>query len=276
MVKYIIDNKVIFYPEEKQLSTLKSGVTVTVLNSSAQCLELLIQRQGELVTHGELMVAGWGEDAIRKVSNSAYYQSFVSLRKILKKAGCPDNLLLTSRGRGIRLNAYIEVKEVDCNLHEQTGDMCTQSDGSEVDKKDLLANSNYVPDTPFLESRNDNATSLSKQKKIKSKYLMAFFFVIICFVFYFLYFYIVANNNFLNDYAHLNGTPDCYFVNSRNVNNKFAIDYIYNKGLACENGIKYYVSYYSTSPRLTVFACGKDASLKCDSITYIIDEDEKN
>lgn len=66
MVKYILNKQVIFLPGEKQLLSIKDGTRFTILKSSAHCLELLLERQGQLVSHSDLMVAGWGEDAKRK------------------------------------------------------------------------------------------------------------------------------------------------------------------------------------------------------------------
>ncbi|EGT3571874.1 hypothetical protein F6R83_02540 [Citrobacter amalonaticus] len=285
MVKYIMNKQVIFLPGEKQLLSIKDGTRFTILKSSAHCLELLLERQGQLVSHSDLMIAGWGENAKRTVSNSAYYQSFVNLRNVLKKLGCPDNILLTIRGKGVRLNAYIAVEKYEDDaqnpiesFHSVSDELYilpaldkTYQDDQLTDKKIIQAGKTFA--------QPDTETSLASENKKTIKmfsYCLAIILPLIGLFAYFLYRASFHPEFIIKGYSHINGTPACYLANTRNINNDFAINFIHNKGLVCNKDIKYFISYFSTSPRLTVFTCGKDASLKCDSTTYIVVKNEKN
>ena len=112
MDKYIIDNEIVFSPQEKQLLSLKNSSTFTMHSASSSCLTLLLEKHGEVVTQPELMVAGWGTNAMRTVSNAAYYQCFVNLRKVFRELGYQKEILTTVRGKGIRVNKYVRIKKL--------------------------------------------------------------------------------------------------------------------------------------------------------------------
>lgn len=285
MFKYIINKQVIFLPGEKQLLAMKDSSRFTILKSSAHCLELLLERQGQLVSHSDLMIAGWGEDAKRTVSNSAYYQSFVNLRNILKKLGCSDNILLTIRGKGVRLNPYIAVEKyvynpqmpiesfppasIDRDIFPVTDD-AYQYDQLTDETSIKTGNIDVQPDI-------DEPLTLKNKKNIKVfSYWLAIILSMICSIAYIVYFKPFHRDFIIEGYSNIKGMPPCYFANTRNINNEFAFKFIRDNGLVCDKDIKYFISYFSTSPRLTVFTCGKEASLKCDSTTYIVVKNEKN
>lgn len=286
MVKYILNNKIVFFPQEKAIESIKDGTRYTMLLSSARCFELLLERQGGIVSHSELLIAGWGGDAKRTVSNSAYYQSFVNLRNILKKLGCQDDILMTVRGRGIRLNAYVTVErhEDKPKINTKNTNPVREAVGNHPSAEQLNDNTvEMAPDISTMEisAQHEKGKSVfgGKNTIIKSiRFYLAILILALCILTYVLYENYFNDDYILRGYSHVQDTPPCYFVNSRNINNDFAIDFVVDQGLVCTKDIKYYISYFSTSPRLTVFKCGKDASMKCDSITYIVDENknEKN
>lgn len=115
MGNYIIDNEVFFFYKEKKLCSRKNNTVVSVPGTSTRCLVLLLEKQGEIVTQTELMIAGWGDDAIRHVSNAAYYQSFVILRRLFKELGYNRSPLITVRGRGIRFDKHVRVEKNEVN-----------------------------------------------------------------------------------------------------------------------------------------------------------------
>lgn len=289
MVKYIINKEVIFFPGKKQLLSIKDGTRFTILTSSAQCLELLLERQGQLVSHSELMIAGWGENAKRTVSNPAYYQSFVNLRNIFKKMNCPDNILITIRGKGIRLNAYIPVEKHDDDLQKNIKIVHTVTEDPDTFPAEPIFNEKAAEHSLMKGDESSNVIQAierlkkeqqakqAKQKSIKFyTYSLATAFFFISALACFLYFHMFEDEIMIEGYSHVRGTPLCYLVNNRNINNHFALDFVHDKNLECQGDVKYYISYFSTTPRLTVFMCGKASSLKCDSITYILDNHEKN
>lgn len=280
-----MNKQVIFLPGEKQLLSIKDGTRFTILKSSAHCLELLLERQGQVVSHAELMIAGWGEDAKRTVSNSAYYQSFVNLRNVLKRLGCPNNILMTIRGKGVRLNAYITVEKYEDNpqdlperIHPVADDHDIYPYTEDTHQDDLLTDKKRINARDvFAQPGTEEPLAPDHKKIIKMiSYGVAICLPLICSVAYILYFKPFHHEFTIDGYSHINGTPPCYLVNTRNINNDFAINFIHEKGLECHKDIKYFISYFSTSPRLTVFTCGQDTSLKCDSTTYIVAKNEKN
>lgn len=282
MTKYLINKDIIFLPEEKILFSIKKNVKFNVHRTGAHCLELLLERQGQLVLQLDLMVAGWGEDAKRTVSNAAYYQALTNLRKILRELGCPDNALMTIRGRGVRLNAYIDVKKTE-SVKPSVGEDSdivnhVKNEQTVVDiaaEPDSAASSGDIMQTSPAQ---ENISSGGRNNRVIYRYGFYILIAIVttCSTVFFWNNKHILNRTHLEGFTHINGTPLCYYVNNRNIDNAFAIDYVSNRNLKCNGDAKYYISYFSTSPRLSVFKCGEDASLNCDSSTYILVKDENH
>lgn len=105
---YLIDNEVIFLPSEKTIKSKKSNQTQTLHAPAARCLQLLIERK-TTVPQASLYKAGWGEDALKKVSTATYYQCFVNLRKQLREIDYSGELLITVPKEGMKINDAIEI-----------------------------------------------------------------------------------------------------------------------------------------------------------------------
>ncbi|WP_220138018.1 hypothetical protein, partial [Myxococcus llanfairpwllgwyngyllgogerychwyrndrobwllllantysiliogogogochensis] len=78
----------------------------------------------------------------------------------------------------------------------------------------------------------------------------------------------------IDGYRNFSNEPSCVYFNERNDNNDYVINFLQSHGYVCDTGNKYFVSHFSASPRLTIFICGPKTSLKCDSVTYIVDKND--
>lgn len=105
---YVIDNEVFFIPSEKKIRSRTTNKTQTLHAPAVRCLQLLIESK-ETVTQARLYKAGWGDDALKRVSTATYYQCFVNLRKQLREIGYSNELLITVPKEGMKINDAIEI-----------------------------------------------------------------------------------------------------------------------------------------------------------------------
>lgn len=276
MEVYIIDNLIVFVPEEKIIESLKTGTKLPIQSAGARCLKLLLERQGEVVPQTELMIAGWGKDALSTLSIPAYYQCFVNLRKALKRLGYEKELFATRRGRGLRINTYINVKK----SNNDNKIAVTTDNPLDTDSQELLPHQN---DKRLLTPERDDYLALPEQSgadtetamletdagKKQWKFIVIFAGIVVLSVC--LWFFLQYQKPLrLSGYVRVADTPSCFYFNVKNKDNVFAVDYLVKKRYRCTTDEKYFISYFSASPRLTVFICGKANPLNCDSVTYVL------
>ncbi|MFS6933781.1 winged helix-turn-helix domain-containing protein [Klebsiella oxytoca] len=276
MEKYIIDNEIVFSPQERLLLSLKLSSKSTIHNASANCLTLLLENQGEVVSHSELMMAGWGKDAKRTLSNAAYYQCFVNLRKVFRELGYQKEILITARGEGIRFNKYVRVKKQSVSAipsYCQQKTLIQPTSSTSQNNGRIELQSSEVMQSPVLMENSTDSIMISKSKFHPG--VRPWFFVgLFCFILISWLIVRKENDFTLSGYHHIANTPSCFYFNDRNENNSFVTSFLHRNGYVCEDGKKFFVSYFSASPRLTVFICGERVYQKCDSVTYIISSNE--
>lgn len=277
MKVYVIDNEIVFFPEKKRLQSLKNSSSLSMQGTSARCLDLLIERQGKIVTQSELMIAGWGEDAIRTISTAAYYQCFVSLRRAFKELGYNKQLFITVRGQGVRFSSYVEITSKE-EFFLQEDVETTQSEEQFADRQERTKNPDVVfisaehvanPKSPMLQTseHSNKGQPLHRLKSILLIIGLGF-----C-VGYIIYYYFYNQPAFhIDGFISQSDAPSCFYFNQRNSNNNFIIHFMREKGYDCDNNKEYFISYFSISPRMTIFSCDKRSSFSCDSETYILNE----
>ena len=267
---FIIDNEIAFFPEERKLLCLKNMSEYTVHRASERCLTLLIECQGRVVTHNELMIVGWGDDALRTISTATYYQAFVNLRKTFKKLGYEKDVFITVRGKGIRFNSYIDIRKEKVL---PSNSLLFPSDEIQKDiKSDQLFNSDENNYEKILEHKSICLHFTNKITKLNHHKI--FLLLVLTLILSIIVFLINFNNDIkIPGFIQNKHSPVCFYFNDKNKNNEFAIDFLNKKGFTCEAQKSYYISYFQTSPRLTVFICdGNNSFYKCESETYIVYE----
>lgn len=285
MLKYIIDDEIVFYPQERQLLSLKNSSTFTIHSTSSNCLTLLLEKHGEVVTQPELMVAGWGENAMRTVSNAAYYQCFVNLRKIFRELGYQKEILITVRGKGIRFNRYVRLKKsaqdeaVVLPLRQQHISPPVQPAEQSLRRTELIpvslpAEVTLSPD-PVVKLEAMNApVSVKKRRLQRTIFFLQPLGIVLILAFIGWTIAHKKSEFTIDGYHNFSNKSSCIYFNDRDNNYDYIVGFLQTHGYACDAGKKYFVSHFSASPRLTIFICDPRSSLKCDSVTYIVNENE--
>ena len=113
---YLIDGRLCFYPVTNVLRPLDDSIAEVILSKPAsRCFLLLIERQGEVVSHDDFINEVWGKKGII-VTKNTYYQSISILRKRLKALGFDDDVIVTLPRKGLILSEEVAIiKQSDLN-----------------------------------------------------------------------------------------------------------------------------------------------------------------
>jgi DNA-binding winged helix-turn-helix (wHTH) protein len=103
-----LNSAIVFSPEEAMLKHEITNTCVKLQRPASRCFELLLQRQGTLVSQKELIAYGWGEERSRYLTPNAFYQSIHHLRQSLAQVELTDIIYTVSRqGIGIIIELNI-------------------------------------------------------------------------------------------------------------------------------------------------------------------------
>lgn len=99
----IINDEIIFDVNFGELRSLSTEADVITLNApTARCLQLLLEKEGAVVSRDDFMEKVWQARGI-VVSQNTFYQNISLLRKSLKKAGLTKDIVMTVRRKGFML-----------------------------------------------------------------------------------------------------------------------------------------------------------------------------
>lgn len=251
--KITIDGEIVFFPEERKLCSVVNNLEVTVFSTGARCLEYLLDNNERTVSQKELTEIGWlGENSVQTVAQATYYQCLVDLRRCLKEIKYGQNLIVTIRGQGVRINPEANI----------VFELLTPGEQSTKEVSDL----------PLAEEKN----TLKRNITLPYGRLGIALFSALTIVFFALYMlstseYKHSQSPMADNYHQAEGFPDCYYFNTNNIDNATTVSFLKKKGYECGKDQNFYISHFSVAPRLTFFSCSTTAPIKCEAVTYIED-----
>lgn len=143
----IINDAVIFKMNDSELIPLTQDGEAILLNTpTARCLQLLVERQGRVVSRDDFLEQVWGAKGI-VVSQNTFYQNISLLRKSLKKAGLHDDIVVTVRRKGFTLSSDVVIKITEKSDAAETSMLLHQSTGSPLPAEIKEADSTNTPTT---------------------------------------------------------------------------------------------------------------------------------
>lgn len=251
--KITIDGEIVFFPEERKLRSTVNNLEVTVFSTGARCLEYLLDNNERTVSQKELTEIGWlGENSVQTVAQATYYQCLVDLRRCLKEIKYGQNLIVTIRGQGVRINPEANI----------VFELITPGERPAKEVSDL----------PLPEEKSTLKSSVT----LSYGRLGIALFAALTVVFFALYMlstseYMHSQSPMADNYRQAEGFPDCYYFNTNNIDSASTVSFLKKKGYTCGKNKNFYISHFSVAPRLTLFSCSTTAPIKCESVTYIED-----
>lgn len=167
----IINDAVIFNVNDSELIPLIKNEEAILLNiPTARCLQLLVERQGHVVSREDFLEHVWGAKGI-VVSHNTFYQNISLLRKSLKKAGLQEDIVVTVRRKGFTLSSDVVIKIIEKSDAEETSTLAHQS-----------CLSTAIPLSPTTRETDSTNTSTAVPGRMKMRGIpdwMAFLLVLI-------------------------------------------------------------------------------------------------
>lgn len=112
MLLYTINNNVTFDPESNVLHSKINNKAVNMLTPSGQCLLILLENKGNIVSKRDIYEFVWERYGLTATDN-AFYQTVLYLRKNLKEAGLPAEIVKTVPRKGVLVPSSVQVDKID-------------------------------------------------------------------------------------------------------------------------------------------------------------------
>ncbi|MBC3378953.1 winged helix-turn-helix domain-containing protein [Serratia fonticola] len=111
MQLYIINSDVTFDPESNVIHSKINNKTVNMLTPSGQCLLILLENKGNIVSKKEIYEFVWERYGLTATDN-AFYQTVLYLRKNLKEAGLLTEVVKTVPRKGVLVPSTVKVEKI--------------------------------------------------------------------------------------------------------------------------------------------------------------------
>ncbi|MCU6172066.1 winged helix-turn-helix domain-containing protein [Enterobacter bugandensis] len=252
-VKILIDNNVLYDPVAHMITPDRSGgENYPLAVPASMCLRYLLKKQGELVTHQELLNHVWTARGMN-VSASTLYQNISLIRKTLFRAGVQKEIVKTLPKRG-----FIVPADVLLYLYKNEDQVNTG----------LNHDSDAVHEKPQIECRGKLIT-----------FLKCYSFMIIAYIILFILLLIFPTNEekmSFDNYNSFMDIDDCHIYRNVTIrNDDFYKNFIKSHKLQCDSRKWWYMTNYPPSERFSVIECISPINLqpgvkpKCTSSYYM-------
>ncbi|WP_194762071.1 winged helix-turn-helix domain-containing protein [Pantoea ananatis] len=167
-----INNEVEFILSEKKLVRLSDGYTIKLRSPASFCLTLLLDRQGELVSHKELFHYGWERFGM-PVSQNVLHNAIFYLRKYMSEIGFESDIIETINRRGFIFTRKLTVITYKSTPDNENHTNETEENHCDSDENPLvLINESYEISVNDLKNdllvKNENASSAIKTESPSS------------------------------------------------------------------------------------------------------------
>lgn len=286
---YIINGNIVFFPRTHIISLIDGGSKVLLSIPASLCFRVLIENQGCIVSHSELLDRVWTERGIN-VNNNTLYQNIFLLRKALSSINeNAKGIITTVSRRGFLIRADIKIlyhqeyyipEPKDSSDEFEYGENDDLESGSSlVKEEDKLADeiSYRIKDLYPVGSSLKNESLVTKIRQMLNKSwlnkIIIFFCIILTVIFSF-HLTVPAYNNIFELYKKIETNDQCEVLTNNNID--ISIDNLLgilrNVGVSCSQKKYVYVSYNYPLERMSIIVCKNDNSNKfkhCYSYFYI-------
>ncbi|WP_330983314.1 MULTISPECIES: winged helix-turn-helix domain-containing protein [Enterobacterales] len=148
-VCYIINDNVLYYPQDNRLICLDTEKESVNLNHPAsRCFKLLLENRSKVVSKNDFLESVWRSNGAY-VAENTFYQNISILRKSLRRVGLGDNVIVTIRRKGFSLSDNLKVELLPAHDIKRTVDaplnMIVNNEGIAIQQAGFAKGDSFVP-----------------------------------------------------------------------------------------------------------------------------------
>lgn len=282
-MKYLINDHVIFDSDANCLfSTDSEAIKVTLHTPASQCLLLLVQNKGEILSQRFLFEHIWGKNGAF-VSANALYQNIAIVRKGLKSAGIEEDIVQTVPKIGIKFTGEVALYEPPPKPAEVKSTELASSTPADVAVQDSISEEPVAPSFPVVKPEEPEQIRVpvlpmassepeTSRVKIKSRYYFIAA-LIFCVLSVTIFWQQKSGNSFFADYHLIGKVNGCTLISSyhdKSVATQAFNILSKNGGLTCSENNYAYLTINRLPEGSTIMMCDQPAeksSAQC--INYI-------
>lgn len=258
---YVIDGVIEFEPGARRMTNRISNKKVILHSTCSRCLHLLLEQQGVIVTHKQLLIYAW-PDSHDDVTHNTFYQSVLNLRKAFSQVDYHQQVILTIRGKGLRISPGINLEKMDVSS-------ATLNDGATLPPMGL----EYHADCMGINNESDlPEQNVIKSTRKKSTVIVGLVLLFLCAL---IIFELNVNNNFYNSYVLEDVTQGgCnIFINKSSPNAEMYSYFKRNETrYMCDKNDYVYLTAFKNTTAVSAFVCDKKlnaiSTSNCESYYY--------
>lgn len=260
---YKIEGLIDFRPKENILHNVITNESVLLLSTASECLRVLIERQGDIITRQDLTENVWGKRGVI-ISTNTYYQTMLLLRRGLENSGLTKNIVSTHYGKGATIEKNITIIKIDeSKAMLDVVDLIHESESLEATQSN--------DDDSYLTLNQGIAKSDSKVKTSR----WAFINILLLLSFFVLFYLssLIKRDDFFSNYEEvLPKIGKCnIYINPEHIRKEDFNKYLKSHNLTCKNEESIYLSSIYPVSRISIIRCSGNFLLEepCESDFYL-------
>ena len=268
MKKYILNDRVMFIPDENKLSPLGARGPEVVLNAPvSRFLVLLLKKNGSVAPQDEILREVWEKHG-QVVTLNTLYQNVSLLRKALKKTGMVTSAVRTHSKVGFSFRGNVQVIELDDIPEAGAGIPVISQNVSSLPIQDrtILPDEANLPGNEF----NPNSDKINSVPLLRKKRIV---YLVVCFIVAAIMTVVVTREHFVSDtfsvhhriIARVNQCPLYIDKGNQKIDLTRITSYLKDKGVTCSQEEFLYLTKNINREDLLLFVCtpGTEEDLKC-------------
>lgn len=267
-ITYIIENCVIYTPSTHTLHSSENGNHVTLAIPASLCLNMLIQKKGEIITQTELLYRVWAERGMNVTTNTLY-QNISLLRKSLRSLNLSKLIIQTIPKRGFMISNEISILVQKNEFTMAVSESSESSNVSNIRLSDDIPVSAYSPATTSEVVIADQEVMMKEKKGLVIKkfspagvmkkiisWEAAFFFILLALTTISCVIKTTDLTFTLASYHKLSIINGCTVFRDNGLqSNSYYGKFIENNHIICTKGESIYITNHCPSSRASVITC---------------------
>ncbi|ALX95507.1 hypothetical protein AV650_18995 [Serratia fonticola] len=274
--KYIINDSVLYTPDEHRLTPLGRRGKETILNTPVnRCLQLLIENPGTIVGQETLLAEVW-EKYGQYVTMNTLYQNILLLRRGMRNAGVIISTIRTIPKVGVKFTGKVLSVEEDDNTQAKSEPNIAAEEvpvNRDVITEAATINSDVlVESVPRDEATLENVTRRSLIVFFKEKRWISFFLPAACVIIFTSFFTIGPAESvfFFDTHDEITVLDQCHAYVDRgdkSINADEIKNFMANRNLKCNPGEFLYITRAPRKENIRVFFCRtiSDGDIDCST-----------